>query len=126
MTVKTFKVCGSLGEYEHELPAVYVVCPKCEGHGAHLAPSIGEHAYSREEFYEAFSDEDDRAEYFKRGGRYDVPCTACDGRRVVLEVDQEAAKLTGRGRRLLALYDAVSEREAAWRREEAYERKYGY
>ncbi len=77
-------------EITHTLPARFVVCSKCEGHGTHLNPSIGEHAYTSEEFDEAFSDDEQRAEYFKRGGIYDVPCQQCEGKRVVLEVDRAA------------------------------------
>ena len=74
-------------EAEHELPAKYEVCTRCDGHGSHLNPSIGQHAYTREEFEEAFHDPEDRAEYFKRGGIYDVSCGACGGERVVSVVD---------------------------------------
>ena len=77
-------------EIEVKLPAKKEVCPRCEGHGTHLTPSIGEHAYSAEEFYEAFSEEEDRAEYFKRGGIYDVTCHECKGQNVIDVVDEDA------------------------------------
>jgi hypothetical protein len=77
-------------EITHTLPARFVVCSRCEGHGTHLTPSIGEHAYTAEEFAEAFSDEEQRVEYFKRGGIYDETCHDCKGVRVVLEVDRDA------------------------------------
>ena len=67
-------------ETEHELPSKMVVCERCEGHGSHLTPSIGEHAYSSEEFYDAFDDEG-RQEYFRRGGIYDVTCFDCKGKK---------------------------------------------
>lgn len=70
------------------LPAKHEVCWKCEGHGTHLTPSIGEHAYSAEEFCESF-DEEEREEYFSRGGRYDVVCGECGGKNVVLGLDEE-------------------------------------
>ena len=75
-------------EVEHELPARMEVCPRCDGHGTHLNPSIGEHAYTREEFDETFDDED-REEYFRRGGKYDVQCLSCRGKNVVAVVDEE-------------------------------------
>lgn len=75
-------------EREVELPACYEVCPDCEGHGSHLTPSIRNHAYSMEEFNDAFYEDDEKEEYFKRGGRYDVVCGTCSGKRVVLVVDE--------------------------------------
>lgn len=90
-------------ETEHELPAKYEVCGRCEGHGTHLNPSIGEHAYTAEEFAEAFHDDDQREQYFRRGGIYDVTCDGCSGKRVVLVVDERACK-TGLPRELLKRY----------------------
>lgn len=71
------------------LPARHEVCSRCEGHGTHLNPSIGEHAYTMEEFHEAFDDEEAR-QYFTRGGIYDVTCQECLGRNVVKVVDVSA------------------------------------
>ena len=34
------------------LPAKFIICPECEGHGSVLNPSMRNHAYSREEFDE--------------------------------------------------------------------------
>ena len=73
-----------------ELPAKKAVCPKCEGHGSILNPSIAQHAYSAEEFYESFPNEEDRAEYFRRGGMYDVTCPTCKGANVIDVVDVDA------------------------------------
>lgn len=77
-------------EVSCELPSKFEVCPRCEGHGTHLNPSIGNHAYSVEEFNEAFDDEESRAEYFKRGGIYDVTCEQCGGKRVIEVPNPEA------------------------------------
>lgn len=79
-------------EEELELPSKFEVCSRCEGHGTHLTPSIGEHAYTREEFDEAFDDEESRAAYFQRGGMYDVTCHECAGKRVVEVVDEERCR----------------------------------
>lgn len=76
-------------EIELELPCKMEVCDRCEGYGTHLTPSIGEHAYSSEEFYEAFDDEESREQYFKRGGIYDVTCEVCHGKNVVPVIDEE-------------------------------------
>lgn len=72
------------------LPAKFIVCPECEGHGTVLNPSMRGHCYTQEEFNDTFDDEDDRAEFFKRGGRYDVQCPNCKGKNVVLVVDDDA------------------------------------
>lgn len=112
-------------EHKHAIPARFDVCPSCDGHGSHLHPDIGGHAYSVDEFAEAF-DDDERGEYFRRGGRYDVECLTCHGRRVVDVPDEAEAARTSRGRRLLALYFAIVEREAAAEAERAHERRMGY
>lgn len=75
-------------ETEIELPGKHEVCGRCEGHGTHLNPSIGQHAFTAEEFNEAFHDDEDREQYFKRGGIYDVPCERCGGGRVVVVADE--------------------------------------
>ena len=77
------------GQVEHDLPARMFVCDRCEGHGTILNPSIGEHAYTAEEFDLEFS-EDEKTEYFKRGGIYDVICPECKGKNVVLGIDDDA------------------------------------
>jgi DnaJ-class molecular chaperone len=96
-------------ETEHELPAKYEVCSRCEGHGTQLNPSIGGHAYTAEEFDEAFPDAEQREHYFRRGGMYDEPCTECRGQRVVLVVDERACKV-GPLREVLRQY-RLQERE---------------
>lgn len=53
-------------EILEEVPAVFEVCSRCNGHGTYLNPSIGEHAYSWEEFHEAFPFDEDREQYFTR------------------------------------------------------------
>lgn len=76
-------------EQEVELPAKNVVCHRCEGYGTHLNPSIGQHAYTSEEFNESF-DEEEAEQYFTRGGIYDVSCEECHGNKVIAEVDEQA------------------------------------
>lgn len=73
------------------LPAKYEVCDQCEGEGTILNPNIGQHAYSQEEFDEAFEPgSEEREHYFKRGGMYDVTCPSCKGKRVVAVLDESA------------------------------------
>ncbi len=60
---------------DYEVPTMFVICGRCEGHGTHCNPSIDGNGISGEEFAEW--DEDEREGYF--AGRYDVRCEAgCD------------------------------------------------
>ena len=95
-------------ETEHELPAKMEVCSRCEGHGSHLAPAIGEHAYSSEEFYEEF-DDDDREEYFRHGGKYDVTCLDCKGRNVVQVIDADACNKDDKLKAILEIWEEQEE-----------------
>lgn len=111
-------------EVIYSLPSCFEVCERCEGEGTHLNSSIGEHAYTSEEFNEAFFEEEDKAEYFRHGGRYDVTCEVCKGKRVVPEVD-EAACNSPELKEILALYYKKLERQAEYDREDEYERRMG-
>lgn len=79
-------------EIEFDVPWKNEVCDDCEGHGTHLTPSIRNHAYSQEEFAEAFDDDEDREHYFQRGGKYDVPCETCHGNKVMPTPNEDAIK----------------------------------
>jgi hypothetical protein len=57
---------------ERTLVAVNELCWRCDGDGAVVNPSV---------------DHDFIEGYF--GGRYDVPCPECDGKKVVLVPDME-------------------------------------
>src|ERR1700678_339673 len=96
----------------HSFPAVNEVCDRCEGHGTHLTPSIGEHAYSSEEFCESFCEPEDRAEYFKRGGIYDVQCEACHGANVVAVVDR--AHLSPADKEVFASFMVYENQQTKW------------
>lgn len=65
-----------------EVPFKYDVCPLCEGRGTHTNPSIDCGGLSVEDFAE---DPDFAEEYL--GGKYDVPCYECHGKRVVPVVE---------------------------------------
>lgn len=108
-------------EVTHSFPSINEVCPRCEGYGTHLTPSIGQHAYSIEEFYESFDDEEDRASYFQRGGKYDVTCEKCKGNKVVEVVDE--AKLTAEQK---VLYEQWQESEEERYREDESDRMTRY
>lgn len=94
-------------ETEHDLPAKMEVCDDCEGHGFVLNESMRNHAYSMEEFYDQFDDED-REEYFRRGGRYDVVCPTCKGKNVVKVIDREVC---ARDEKLKAVLETWDEQE---------------
>ncbi len=94
-------------EVEHTFPSINEVCHHCEGYGTHLNPSIGQHAYTMEEFHEAFSDEEDREQYFKRGGIYDVQCEVCHGNKVIAIVDE--SKLNEEQKKLFAEWEEYQE-----------------
>lgn len=70
--------------YRTNLPAKYVVCPRCEGRGTHVNPSVDGQGLSSEDL----EDEEFREAYF--GGAYDVRCFQCEGHRVVPQVDWDA------------------------------------
>ena len=58
-----------------------VVCPDCGGEGKILNPSIGQHAYTREDMDE---DPSFAEEYLKGAhGIYGVTCPCCGGRNVI-------------------------------------------
>jgi hypothetical protein len=119
-----FTCCDDDGEeISHSLPAMYVVCDRCEGFGTHLHEAIAEHAYSLEEFNESF-DEEEREEYFKRGGRYDVVCTECKGLRVVSVVNRDACT-TPELVEILKKFDEIEEQRAEFAAIQASERRYG-
>lgn len=74
---------GEDEENEISLKARYEVCPRCEGKGTHVNPSIDGHGISAQEFAE---DPQFKEDYFN--GVYDVPCYDCKGLRVVPVVDE--------------------------------------
>lgn len=121
MNIKSITLLDDDGEEtEHSLPAKMEVCSRCEGHGTHLNPSIGEHAYSAEEFAESFDDEE-QEEYFRHGGMYDVVCSECKGKNVVPIVNEDALNVEQK-----KIYDQWQEQEedaAIDLRNDAYTRR---
>jgi hypothetical protein len=86
MNVKYYNDEGD--EVEVTFPSVMVVCPECDGTSYVLCDGMRGAAYSAEEFCESF-DEEEREQYFTRGGIYDQVCPVCKGKNVVPEVDEE-------------------------------------
>ena len=99
-------------EIEHEFPAKNEVCPRCEGFGTHLNPSIGEHAYTIEEFNEAFFEDEDKDAYFSRGGIYDGQCQEGRGNKVVLIADEE--RFNEEEKKLFEQYEESEEKRARY------------
>lgn len=108
---------------KYTFPSKNEVCYRCEGFGTHLTPSIGNHAYSAEEFYESFPEPEDRDEYFRRGGIYDVQCEVCKGKNVIQVIDEEQVETYGseEDKKMLKAYNDYLEEEARWRAEERAE-----
>ncbi len=103
-------------EEEHDLPAKFDVCSNCKGHGSHLNESMRNHAYSADEMAEF--EEEEREEYSKRGGIYDVTCETCEGKRVEKVVDEDKCDPA-----LLKLYQETEAQRSQWRAEEAQEQR---
>lgn len=75
-------------EYVAALPAIKIVCGRCDGTGKHVNPAVDGHGLSREDFDE---DPDFAEDYFS--GVFDVTCHECHGERVLLVVDHEQAAI---------------------------------
>lgn len=104
-------------------PCRWVECPTCDGRGHHVNPSIDAGGLTRSDFDE---DPDFEEGYF--GGRYDVTCYECRGRRVVPTVDVHA--LAPEERRDYETWAAwrgeLAGDEAAYRAERMAEMRMGY
>lgn len=120
LTIEFVAMNDAGDEVTHQLPARYAVCSGCEGHGTIINPSIGNHAFTREEFDREFDDEQ-QIEYMTRGGIYDIACTTCNGEKVVAAVDRNACRSDEQTTKLLALYDELEkdrrQGNADWARE---------
>jgi hypothetical protein len=102
----------------HYLPGKYAICENCSGHGYVLNPNIGNHCYSMEEFNEAFSEPEDKEQYFKRGGIYDVECPHCQGQGKAVVVDESKCDPV-----LFEKYQKDLADRAQYARESAYTRR---
>lgn len=104
-------------EYVATLSIKFEVCPRCNGTGSHINPSIDGHGISAEEWEHDWADEE--KEMYMNGG-YDVPCYECEGLRVVPEVYKERCNKDD-----LARYTKALEEDAAYNHMCEMERKYG-
>lgn len=104
------------GSYlETELPTMFAVCGRCDGHGSHVNEAIDGNGISVDEFAE---DPEFAENYFN--GMYDVQCTECNGLRVVPVVDESRCSAD-----LLAAYHEKLEGDYAYAAECAAERRMG-
>lgn len=82
-------------EINHNLPAKWAICHKCEG-GGYQSRIPG--SFGADDLDEWFGDSDERdefvAEYMKPGGAYDEHCSECNGSGKVLELDRESCDQT--------------------------------
>ena len=116
------KLVIECGDEVFHFPFKHEVCGGCDGYGTHLNPSIGEHAYTVEEFRDEF-DEEGRREYFKREGIYDVVCHTCGGKRVIPVIDEDA--LDEEERNEYRAYLEYLEEDRAFRLMQESERRMG-
>ena len=68
---------------EQEMPARYIVCDRCEGHGTHTNPAVDSQGLC----HALVNDHHFMQNY--RNGVYDITCTVCNGKRVELVPDEE-------------------------------------
>jgi hypothetical protein len=74
-----------------------------------------------EEFNESFPEDEDKDNYFRRGGIYDVQCEECKGNKVIQVVDE--AHLSDDQKKVYADWQEQEEDNA---REEAADRRTRY
>lgn len=103
-------------EIEARVPARFEVCSVCNGHGSYVNPAIDDCGLSSEDFYADPGFEED---YF--AGVYDVTCAECGGKNVVPVPDK-----TRIDKGMMKQIEDWQRREAAYRAEEAWERRMGY
>lgn len=72
--------------YGDEYPATFAVCPRCDGTGTHVNPSIDANGLTCADFDEAGPQF--YGDYMR--GAYDVRCEECHGQRVVAVLDRDS------------------------------------
>lgn len=106
-------------EHIIEIPAMWAICENCDGEGKHMQNDMRSHAYTPEEFYEEFDDEEQVDMYFNGG--FDVACDECRrrGKIIVVNVEVFAAQKP----ELYAIWEQERRGEAASEREHEAERR---
>lgn len=96
----------------HDFPTTTEVCGRCGGRGVHDPEGFGD-------VTDLVREDRDWAEDYMRG-RFDVRCTTCDGKNVVLSIDVEKAD-----EKMLQHYYDWCDMEQASRAESEAERRMG-
>lgn len=73
----------------HWIFGKYIVCSTCRGKGSHVNSAIDGNGITESEILEL--GDDFMVDYMD--GLYDVPCTDCEGIRVVLTIDRDACTI---------------------------------
>lgn len=102
------------------LPAEYIVCPECRGEGSHCNRNIDGNGITASDWDQW--DLEERESYFS--GHYDVPCTECDGKRVILVCDMDL--LEKQDPELLKEYENHLRFLHEERRESRYQQRMGF
>ncbi len=107
-----------LYEREFLVPALAVVCGRCDGRGTHDHEAFS-NGITSSEWDGPDWDEESREAYMR--GAYDVRCTECEGKRVQL-VPDEARAPTG----FMEIYGKALDDDYRGRLEREHERRMGY
>lgn len=111
--------------YSYAFPAKYEVCNRCGGDGHHLNPNIECEGggFTASEWRDACEDDPEFEEHYF-GGMYDITCSKCKGKRVMLVID-EFAIVTDEQKENFNLYNKQQEEEYACWCERESERRMG-
>lgn len=111
--IKTFVELKNGHQLEIMLPAKFIVCPCCDGDGSRVNPAVD--AVSIDDLD---CDPDFKESYYR--GDYDIPCSECNGEKVILEVNRVALSL-----KMLERLDRAENSKYQAEAEAAFERKWG-
>lgn len=104
-------------EHEDVLPGKFEVCDRCRGKGVH-----DHEAFSNGISAQDFAEDCDFEESYRKG-HYDVPCSVCDGKRVMLIPDEDS--LNEDQKKILEQYYENQRADADYHRECEAERRMG-
>jgi hypothetical protein len=109
-------------EVEAELPAKYEACDRCKGEGKHDNPAFS-NGITSDEWNSPDWDDESKEAYLR--GDYDVACEECNGKNVILVVDEDWIVKYGAPelKNLMEKYFDQKTQEAQWRAEEAHLRR---
>jgi hypothetical protein len=111
-------------EIEHEFPAKYEVCSRCDGRGTHANPSIDGNGITESEMDEILHEDPDFLDNYQ-GGMYDVICHQCKGLRVELMIDEDAILGSDKHKEAYEAYLLDKKENELYQREVEFERRMG-